>query len=152
MLLEEFKKILNNVQELKFELESGEVIAKHFHITEIGQVDKKFIDCGGTIRFEQKINFQLWIADDTSHRLLPKKIIEIINLFQEKIVMVNNEIEIEYQGDSIQKFGLKFDGEKFILTTKKTDCLAKDKCGTQEEKKKANQQSYNNCSSSAGCC
>ena len=31
-----------------------------FHITEVGQVNKRFIDCGGTKRDEKLISFQLF--------------------------------------------------------------------------------------------
>jgi hypothetical protein len=31
-------------------LPSGEFVADHFHITEVGRVHEQFIDCGGTWR------------------------------------------------------------------------------------------------------
>ena len=39
------------------------------------------------------------------------------------------EIEVEYQNETIGKYGLEMHGDKFKLTNKKTDCLAKEKCG-----------------------
>ena len=35
---------------LQFILPSGEAIPSHFHLTEVGRVEKSFIDCGGTKR------------------------------------------------------------------------------------------------------
>ena len=42
------------------------------------------------------------------------------------------KIEVEYQGETIGKFGLDFDGVNFLLTTKQTDCLARESCGIPE--------------------
>ena len=57
----------------------------HFHVTEIGQINKKFIDCGGTIREEKNINFQLWYSTDNDHRLEAEKLRKIINLSERKL-------------------------------------------------------------------
>ena len=45
MKLSEFKNIISNSNEIRFQLENGEIIPKHFHITEVGLNKKKFIDC-----------------------------------------------------------------------------------------------------------
>lgn len=69
MKLSEFKAALSNLTELNFKLPDGSLVPKHFHITEIGQVSKKFIDCGGTVREENLISMQLWESIDFWHRL-----------------------------------------------------------------------------------
>jgi len=46
------------------------------------------------------------------------------------------DIEIEYQTETISRFGLDFDGNNFLLTTKHTNCLANDHCGIPPEKNK----------------
>ena len=56
----EFKKIIESVDSVKFKLPNGELIPSHFHITEVGSIKKDFIDCGGTIRNESFVGFQLW--------------------------------------------------------------------------------------------
>ena len=35
---------------LAFALPDGGFVPAHFHITEVGHVEKNFIDCGGTVR------------------------------------------------------------------------------------------------------
>ena len=35
---------------LRFALPSGDLVPDHFHVTEVGRIDKAFIDCGGTRR------------------------------------------------------------------------------------------------------
>ena len=52
MKLSEIKTILDTLPVLHFVLENGEQVPDHFHVTEVGQISKKFIDCGGTIRDE----------------------------------------------------------------------------------------------------
>ena len=59
MTLSELKTKLNGIQEINFELPNGSFVPKHFHVTEIGQINKHFIDCGGTVRQEKVVNFQL---------------------------------------------------------------------------------------------
>lgn len=72
MKLSQIKTILNSLETVTLILEDGTVIPEHFHVTEVGLVTKNFIDCGGTIRKETVINFQLWNANDFDHRLKPQ--------------------------------------------------------------------------------
>ena len=146
MKINDVKKILNKIESVKFLLPSGDAIPEHFHVTEIGIVTKNFIDCGGTIRSDKIANFQLWNADDFDHRLAPQKFLDIINLSEQNLK--NLEIEVEYQSDTIGKFGLSFNGTNFLLTNKKTDCLDKDKCGIDEPIYKNNSSS----TTKSGCC
>lgn len=119
MLLSEFTKHLKILAEVNFQKPDGTEVPKHFHITEVGQITKKFIDCGGSIRNENVISMQLWESIDFWHRIEPTKLISIINLSQEKLGIEDHEIEIEYQSDTIGKYGVEFENEIFVLTTKK---------------------------------
>lgn len=155
MNLQEIKDVLESIEILKFQLPNGEFVPPHFHVTEIGAVKKHFIDCGGTVRKENKVNFQLWNANDYDHRLHPEKLIHILELSEEKLGLKNDEIEVEFQGETIQKFGLSFNGEYFLLESTQTDCLAKDNCGIPAEKPKVNLadlQKQTACSPSGNCC
>ena len=129
MKLSEFKKQLSTVTDLNFVLPNGTVVPKHFHVTEVGQVTKNFIDCGGTVRNEKVVNFQLWEANDFDHRLAPKKLNDIIALSEKVLGLEDAEIEVEYQSDTIGKYGVEFNGKDFKLTSTQTNCLAQDKCG-----------------------
>jgi hypothetical protein len=126
MLLSEFKEKLKSVSEVTFLNTNGKIIPNHFHITELGQINKRFIDCGGTIRTESVISMQLWEGVDLWHRIEPSKLIDITT---EKLNLENSEIEIEYQDESIGKYGVAFENGKFKLTTKNTTCLASNSCG-----------------------
>ena len=154
MKLSEFKSKLNIAETISFQLPDGSLVPSHFHVTEVGKITKNFIDCGGTLRQERVVNFQLWEANDYDHRLHPEKLLNIIELSQQKLNIGDLEIEVEYQGITIQKFGLDYDGNNFQLTTKMTDCLAKDNCGIPSEKPKVSlaEIQNNSCSPGSGCC
>lgn len=153
MKLSEIKTTLNTLNTIDFKLPNGQLVPNHFHVTEIGKITKKFIDCGGTIRKEEVVNFQLWDANDYDHRLHPEKLVNIIKLSEDVLGIGNLEVEVEYQGETIEKFGLDFDGKNFLLTTKQTDCLAIDKCEVPGKKAvTAVLESANCCSPTSGCC
>lgn len=157
MTLREIKNHLNQIENLKFILPDGSQVPSHFHVTEVGKITKHFIDCGGTERFQDTINFQLWTADDVDHRLQAKKLNSIIQL-SEKQLKLNEDstIEVEYQGQTIETYGLNFNGSAFQLMPLQTDCLAKDQCGVPESKPKVKlselQASQACCSPESGCC
>ena len=158
MTLSQVKTLLPALTELNFILPDGKLVPKHFHITEVGSIQKHFIDCGGTTRSENKISFQLWEANDFDHRLAPKKLLDIIHLSEERLGLKDEEIEVEYQGNTIGKYGLAFENGSFLLTSTQTDCLAKDKCGIPEEKLKVSlsdlgkQNESSCCTPGSGCC
>lgn len=96
MKLSNIKEILPTLDDVEFQLENGTFVPKHFHVTEVGGITKHFIDCGGTIRNEKVVNFQLWNANDFEHRLKPTKLLNIIKLSEEKLGIEDAEIEVEY--------------------------------------------------------
>ena len=151
MKISEIKNSLNQLKQVTFVLPNGGHVPPHFHITELGIISKDYIDCGGTIRQEKIANFQLWSANDFDHRIEPKKIIDIIDLAQNSIGLEDLEVEVEYQSDTIGKYGLSFNGTHFQLIATKTDCLAKDKCGIPEEEETIPVAS-SCCEPSSGCC
>ncbi|MDO7877127.1 DUF6428 family protein [Hymenobacter sp. ASUV-10] len=130
MTIAELKTALPTLDAVNFRLPDGTYLPAHFHVTEVGLVNKHFIDCGGTERRETAANFQLWEAGDYDHRLAPQKFLHILRL-SEKILGPDESlpIEVEYQQATIGKFGLDFDGRDFVLTLKQTACLASDACG-----------------------
>jgi hypothetical protein len=136
MKLSQVKAVLPTLDKVAFKLENGTFVPEHFHVTEVGMVTKNFIDCGGTIRNEKMINFQLWNANDFEHRLKPAKLLNIIELSEKQLGIEDGDIEVEYQSDTIGKYSLAFDGINFILQNKTTACLAMDQCVVPNEKKK----------------
>jgi hypothetical protein len=154
MKLSEVKQALDQLENIAFQLPDGTLVPTHFHVTEVGKISKHFIDCGGTVRTENVANFQLWNADDYNHRLHPEKLNSIIKLSEKVLGLEDLEVELEYQAETIGKFGLEFDGTNFLLTIKQTDCLAKENCGIPQEKQKLSvaEMPANTCAPGSGCC
>lgn len=156
MKLSEIKSHLEKAESVNFQLEDGSFVPEHFHVTEVGIVTKDFIDCGGVVRHEKVANFQLWDANDTEHRLKPGKLSHIIGLSEKVLGMEDLEIEVEYQGTTIGKYDLGYDGTNFQLLSKKTACLAPEKCGVPEEKQRVELRNLAAsgpvCTPGGGCC
>ena len=155
MKLSQVKNILKSVEAVNFVLADGTSVPEHFHVTEVGLITKNFIDCGGTVRKETVVNFQLWDANDFQHRLEPQKLINIIKLSEKVLDIGDFEIEVEYQMETIGKYDLDFNGNDFVLLNKQTACLAQDQCGIPAEKQKEKLSEINNepcCSPDGNCC
>lgn len=157
MKLSDLKQIVPKLENVAFQLEDGTFVPEHFHVTEVGQVVKNFIDCGGVIRSEKAVGFQLWNADDFEHRLKPGKLLGIIRLAEEKLGIEDSEIEVEYQSETIGKYNLDFNGKNFVLINKTTACLAEEACGIPIEKIKLNlgelkSSPESGCTPNSGCC
>lgn len=156
MKLSEIKTHLAQAESVNFELEDGTLVPEHFHVTEVGVITKDFIDCGGVVRHEKVANFQLWDANDYEHRLKAGKLLNIISLSEKVLGMEDLEIEVEYQGQTIGKYDLGYDGNNFLLLAKKTACLAQDQCGIPSEKQKVQLKnlavSGSVCTPGGNCC
>lgn len=158
MKLSDIKMHLSSVKTLSFQLPDGSYVPVNFHVTEVGLITKDFIDCGGTIRKETVVNFQLWEdSSDEDHRLKPEKLLKIIDLSEQVLGIGDYEIEVEYQDRTIGKYDLGFDGKGFLLLNKKTACLASDQCGVPSEKKKVALSEIapgntNSCTPGGSCC
>ena len=149
MKLSQIKNKLTGLETIAFKLPDGSFTPPHFHVTEVGSVEKNFIDCGGTVRKEEYVTFQLWEDGDFDHRLAPKKLNDIITLSEKVLGLKDHEVEVEYQGNTIGRYGLEFVEGTFVLIPKMTDCLAKEKCSISEQKEV---EQTSSCSPSSGCC
>lgn len=157
MKLSAVKSHLQQLSEIRIQLPHGGWVPPHFHITEVGITTKHFVDCGGTVRIEQKANFQLFQADDFDHRLAPEKLARIIHLSEQTLQMEDLEVEVEYQGNTIEKYSLEATEHGFALSSTFTDCLAKEACEIPPQKEKVKLSdlgiaSANACAPGSGCC
>ncbi len=135
----------NPLASLRFVLPSGEFVPAHFHITEVGRVQKDFIDCGGTRRAAVSCLLQAWSANDLDHRLEAGKLAKILKIAAPILGSVDLPVEVEYGANLAAQYQLAeveagTDVLNFVLVGKQTDCLAKEKCGPTE------------CTSSSCCC
>lgn len=90
------------------------------------------------------------------HLLASKVCVNGITLSEKVLGLEDLEIEVKCQSDTIGKYGLAFDGESFALTTKMTDCLAKESCGVSQSKPKVRLGTLSpkeaSCAPEGGCC
>lgn len=143
MKLSEFRKHLQASprHEMRFILPDGDAIPLHAHITEIGRVDKNFIDCGGTARSSSNCTLQVWVAqNDEEHRFAPGKLDKVVDLATPLFRGDDLDVEIEYEdccGLSqypVLEAQVSDDALAFHLGSKHTDCLAKEACGLSPAK------------------
>ena len=153
MLISAFKQTLSELDTLKFQLPNGEFVPAHFHITEVGNITRNFIDCGGVQRQENKLNLQLWVASDTDHRLDPTNLLNILQLAEKQLGNSNVEVEVEYQQSTIGRYKLAFNGAVFQLINTQTACLALNQCGIPQEKPRVRVTASGlSCNPNSGCC
>jgi hypothetical protein len=135
-------------------LPSGQLIPAHYHVTEVGHVAKKFIDCGGTMRVSEACVLQTWTGSpgDDGHRLTGEKLAKILALAKSILPETDLPVEIEHEDgfvsqfpvETIQRVGAEL---QLRLGVKHTDCLAKERCGAEPDE--------NCCAPTAGserCC
>jgi Family of unknown function (DUF6428) len=157
MQLQEFKHALAQMDALQFILPNGTLIPAHFHITEAGLTTKQYIDCGGTIRSESFASMQIWVAEDVDHRLNPQKLMGILSKSERLFGNSDYEVELEYQGETIGRFGVELQGSTFVLTSRQTACLAQDACNIieplpQTARMQFEIQGAQVCTPGGGCC
>jgi len=109
-------------------------VPDHYHITEVGRVQKDFMDCGGTIRSLSSCLLQIWVADDRDHRLQTTTLAKIMEVAMAVLKSDDLPVEVEYEDGTISQYpvaGVEVTpaGLLLHLGTKHTACLAPDKCG-----------------------
>lgn len=136
MKLTAFKQHLltDGTNQVGFVFDDGDPIPAQFHVTEVGHVVRNFIDCGGTVRKVETIQLQVWLGEDTEHRLSADKLAKIIELARPLIPSDDLNIEVEYEGCVLSQYTIEgatlTEGQvTFRLGDKHTDCLARETCG-----------------------
>ena len=129
MKIQEFLQTLAKLSELRWALPDGSLVPAHAHVTEVALMTRRFVDCGGTHRMERRIQLQLWVANDVDHRLDSSKLLRIIRETEAWMEWDNHEVEIEYQGKTIERYGVEIMEGVLALQPLQTNCLAQDRCG-----------------------
>jgi len=149
----EFKSFLDQHAglNLAFDLPDGSSIPAHAHITEVGRVDKTFLDCGGDPHRDSTCQLQTWVAEDVDHRLTAGKLRGIIDLAAPLLGNEDLDVEVEFEPTWISQFPVESASVQngaltFQLGTKHTDCLAKETCLNELYPEKSN------CCGNTGCC
>ena len=130
---------------LRFRLPTGGLTPIHLHLTEVARVEKRYIDCGGTIRTDVSARLQLWAADDTDHRVGCAKALQVLDRGAALVGVTDVPLEVEHDFPFLTVFpvvGSVVEGAEriFLLAAKQADCLAPDVCIP------------NACKPGSGCC
>ena len=152
MILDDFVRVLtdNPAAALHMMLPDGAFVPAHFHVTEVGRVQKDFIDCGGTTRSTTTCVLQVWVADDTDHRLNTTKLAKIVELAAPLLKVADLPVEVEYESGVVSQYPVTAvevtpSGLLLLLGTKHTACLAPDRCGVGPA-------TNTSCCTGPGCC
>ncbi|MEQ8848157.1 DUF6428 family protein [Botrimarina sp.] len=140
---------------LRFEHSAG-ALADHFHVTEVGRVEKDFVDCGGVRRTEVRCVLQTLVAGDTDHRLTSNKLSKILALVDKLDLPGDAAVEVEHQERSVSVDtveSVQRDGPTLVvrLRPKQTACLAEDACGIAPGLPQL-EVTDGGCCSGPGCC
>ena len=135
MKLNELKQVLaqHPAALVRFQLPNGDFAPAHSHVTEVARVDKRFIDCGGTLRTDTMCRLQTWFADDVEHRLTADKLLKILAKAESVLLTDDLDVDVEYEAGVITQSPLGSAEAAnqeviFHLTERHTACLAPEKC------------------------
>jgi Family of unknown function (DUF6428) len=129
--------VQHSEKNVRFVLPDGDPIPQEFHVTEVGHVVKKFINCGGTARNTEACLLQTWVSDDDkNHRLTAGKLAKIPDLSRQVVPSDELNVEVEYDDRAVGQYTVESvatDGAvlSFQLGNKKTDCFAREACGLE---------------------
>lgn len=118
---------------LRFQLPGGKQVEPHAHVTEVARIDKRFVDCGGTLRNDAFCRLQTWVADDLDHRLPAAKLLAILDKAQPILMTDDLEVDIEHEAGLLSQYPLEsveISGSELVfrLSMRHTACLAEDRC------------------------
>ncbi|MEO7412860.1 MAG: DUF6428 family protein [Opitutaceae bacterium] len=129
----------------------GDPIEAHFHVTEVGRVQKDFIDCGGTVRRSVTCLLQTWVGEDTDHRITAGNLLKAFAHAAPVLGADDLPVELEYEACNVLQFtvaSVERTADRLLIRLggKHTDCLAKELCGT-----KSHGNSDAACGAGGGC-
>src|SRR5687767_9407319 len=106
MILSEFKSLLQSEggKHFRLQLPNGSPVPVSFHVTEVGRVQKTFIDCGGVLRETVACQLQVWVGEDVDHRIEAEKAAKILEKAKTFLPDESVPVEIEYEDEVISQY------------------------------------------------
>lgn len=136
MNLQELKSLLalHPDRHFRVSLPDGSAVPHSFHVTEVGRVQKDFLDCGGTLRQSVACQLQIWVGEDYDHRIETRKMSGILAKAATLLPDETVPVELEYEDRVISQYtirGHRVEQDAVILelANKHTECLAPELCG-----------------------
>jgi hypothetical protein len=159
MNLSELKSLLREHADRHFriQLPGGAAVPVSFHVTEVGRVQKTFLDCGGTLRETLACQLQVWVGPDYDHRIETGKMASILDKAKAYLPDESIPVEIEYEDRVISQYtvdGHEVTADAVILKLahKHTECLAPELCGLPALNRLPAIGDKAPCCGPAGCC
>ena len=159
MKLSELKSLLDEHSDrfFRIQLPDGSPVPLSFHVTEVGRVQKTFLDCGGTLRETLACQLQIWVGQDYNHRIETGKMAAILRKAAAYIPDESIPVEVEYEERVISQYtiedhDLTDDAVVLKLAHKHTECLAPELCGLPSFDRLPAIGGKNPCCGPAGCC
>jgi len=159
MKLSELKSLLHEHSEHHFRihLPDGSDVPLSFHVTEVGRVNKTFLDCGGKLRETNTCQLQVWVGEDYDHRIETSKMAKILEIASPYLPDESIQVEIEYENKvisqyTIAKTAVTADAVILHLANKHTECLAPELCGLPALPTRGWKTKQPNTCGPAGCC
>jgi hypothetical protein len=120
-------------------------------VTEVGRVQKDFVDCGGTVRRVVTCLLQTWVGDDTDHRISAGKLLKAFDYAAPVLGGADLPVELEYEACNVVQLrvvAVERDAAALVirLAKKQTDCLAKELCLPSPT------SNGSTCTPGSGCC
>lgn len=137
MTLSEFKTLLGQNRETLFQvvLPHGDAVPQSFHITEVGRVEKTFLDCGGKLHTRATCQLQVWVGPDEDHRIQAGKMADILGRARAVVPDDSLPLELEYEMESgfvsqfpVAGFEVSEGAVVLQLGVRHTECLALELC------------------------
>ncbi len=159
MKLHELKNLLggHGGSHFRIRLPDGAPVPMSFHVTEVGRVQKTFLDCGGTLRDLTVCQLQIWVGEDDDHRIETGKLAAILE--KAKSLLSDDEVpvEIEYEDRVISQYtiaghDIALDAVILNLAHKHTKCLAPELCGLPALSAAGRVKAAAPCCGPSGCC
>ena len=138
---------------VRFELPTTTLLSPHVHVTEVARIDKKFVDCGGTLRTDSSCRLQIYQADDTEHPITAAKFAQILAKGAGVLSSATLPVEVEVEAPYLSVFPInaqRIEEKQIILSLgmRHTACLAEDVCFPSSLQ--ANNSAT--CAPGSGCC
>lgn len=154
MKLSDFRAVLEKHPNTfpRFVLPDGKYIPRHAHVTEVGHVIKRFIDCGGVIGTSETVLLQTHVGGDTDHRLKSERLRKILEVGEQVLPHDELDVEVEYDCCVVAQYPIASmeASDKYldvVLGKRRTQCLA-------QERRKTEVSTESSCCATAGvsCC
>lgn len=148
---------------LMFEYTPNQFVGANYHITEVKHVIIDSVDCGSKTDFWKETIIQLWESPSEIGKREYMSVYKALAILKKvgkmKPYTLDAEVKFEYSNASfhtaqlfINDYGIKQQNLVIKLGVEKTDCKAKDICGTSEILETVGSNAEPCCAPDGNCC